>query len=313
LYDLSSLRYQNALKIYPGSTSIAIRLASCLYKYSLLPTTKPSEKLLFLQKVVNLLYVVLIKKKATQPTRKGRRPSINTVEQQRRKSIGDGNSRHHRGRSIGGNASRGVAGSGTGSGTSSGTGKRGTYDNNDKRGTYDNNDKRGTYDNNDKRGTYDNNDNNATAMYSVDNDGNGGNDGGGESGGTTVPPTMFTNSRRLGHMRRKSQVFNKFPQVWVEDRYSKCEALLDEVSVLIKNLSENGLRRKTRVEEEGSAEKGGREGHGNRSKLPDEQVETKHQDRRPAVPTNPGRTEEEDHRGHVGACFTWCHLLLGHT
>ena len=250
---------------------------------------------MFLQKVVNLLYVVLIKKKATQPTRKGRRPSINTVEQQRRKSIGDGNSRHHRGRSIGGNASRGVAGSGTGSGTSSGTGKRGTYDNNDKRGTYDNND------------------NNATAMYSVDNDGNGGNDGGGESGGTTVPPTMFTNSRRLGHMRRKSQVFNKFPQVWVEDRYSKCEALLDEVSVLIKNLSENGLRRKTRVEEEGSAEKGGGEGHGNRSKLPDEQVETKHQDRRPAVPTNPGRTEEEDHRGHVGACFTWCHLLLGHT
>ena len=127
--------------------------------------------------------------------------------------------------------------------------------------------------------------------------------GGGERGGTTVPPTMFTNSRRLGHMRRKSQVFNKFPQVWVEDRYSKCEALLDEVSVLIKNLSENGLRRKTQVEEEGSAEKGGREGHGNRSKGPDEQVETKHQDRRPAVPTTPGRTEEEDHRGHVGALF----------
>jgi len=182
-----------------------------------------------------------------------------------------------------GNVTGTVTGTVTGNGTGNVTGKRGTYDNNDKRGTYDNND------------------NNATAMYSVDND--GGNDGGGESGGTTVPPTMFTNSRRLGHMRRKSQVFNKFPQVWVEDRYSKCEALLDEVSVLIKNLSENGLRRKTRVEEEGSAEKGGREGHGNRSKLPDEQVETKHQDRRPAVPTTPGRTEEEDHRGHVGALF----------
>lgn len=41
-------------------------------------------------------------------------------------------------------------------------------------------------------------------------------------------------------MRRKSQVFTKFPTNI--KRYSKCEQLLQQVSVFIKNISENGLR-----------------------------------------------------------------------
>jgi len=82
LYDLSAGRYYEALKIFPGSSNVACRLAECLTKYARLPTTSNSEQLSLLQRVAGLLQIVLAGQKMNNVRRSQRRPSMKLINLQ---------------------------------------------------------------------------------------------------------------------------------------------------------------------------------------------------------------------------------------